>query len=258
MFSCHINYIDHCVITIGESSAKKTLSINDEEDEWMESSSDQSVDNDDDNDGDFIADDESGDELEDSADDDDDDDASDDVDSPIGTKRKSKSSKAVKKTTKTSKTPKKARTEKKTPVITPTSTIRNKMNHTLSFVDVAAFSVEKQSSTNNMSDETPMEIDSPRTINPALPLPEGVVGRGSHEHNSFDFLFPEKRRDKNGRRPTDPDYNPRTLFVPNDFLKSQTPAMVQWWYFKADNMDTVLFFKVKISTIAEISYTVYD
>ena len=77
-----------------------------------------------------------------------------------------------------------------------------------------------------------------------IDLPEGVVGRGSHEHNSFSFLLPENRKDNRGRRPDHPDFNPRTLFVPPDFLKKQTPAMAQWWIFKAENMDTVLFFKV--------------
>ncbi|KAJ8577089.1 hypothetical protein ON010_g2120 [Phytophthora cinnamomi] len=40
------------------------------------------------------------------------------------------------------------------------------------------------------------------------------------------------------------DYDPRTLKVPPEFLKKETPAMVQWWEVKAHNMDTVLFFKV--------------
>lgn len=75
-------------------------------------------------------------------------------------------------------------------------------------------------------------------------LPEGVMGRGSHEHNTFDFLRPERRCDKAGKRPQDPDYNPRTLRLPESFLKDQTPAMAQWWQFKSENMDTVLFFKV--------------
>jgi hypothetical protein len=77
-----------------------------------------------------------------------------------------------------------------------------------------------------------------------LVLPEGVVGRGSHEHNSFTFLQPSHRKDKDGHRPNHPDYNHRTLLVPSSFLHDQTPAMAQWWHFKADNMDTVLFFKV--------------
>lgn len=79
-----------------------------------------------------------------------------------------------------------------------------------------------------------------------LVLPEGVVGRGSHEHNSFAFLLPENRRDGAGVKLGQAGFNPRTLQVPPKFLADQTPAMVQWWQFKAVNMDTVLFFKVGI------------
>ena len=46
------------------------------------------------------------------------------------------------------------------------------------------------------------------------------------------------------RRPSDPLYDPRTLYVPPKFLKSQTPANQQWWELKSDLMDTILFFKV--------------
>ena len=84
---------------------------------------------------------------------------------------------------------------------------------------------------------------------PFMPLlPEGVVGRGSHEHNTWKFLLPSERKDKNGFRPDHPQYNPRSCLVPPSFLKEQTPAMAQWWILKQDNMDTVLFFKVKLKT----------
>ena len=95
---------------------------------------------------------------------------------------------------------------------------------------------------------TPCSMDSPvsNTSTPSMPvLPEGVVGRGSHEHNAFDFLQPNVRRDKDGNRPDSLKYNPRTCFVPQSFVLKQTPAMAQWWILKQDNMDTVLFFKVK-------------
>ena len=82
---------------------------------------------------------------------------------------------------------------------------------------------------------------------PFMPLlPEGVVGRGSHEHNHFPFLLPAERKDKNQHRPDHPQYNPRSCHVPPSFLKEQTPGMAQWWILKQDNMDTVLFFKVII------------
>ena len=75
----------------------------------------------------------------------------------------------------------------------------------------------------------------------------GVLAMGQHAHDvdsAFSFLRPDKIRDKNRRRPDDPDYDATTLFVPPTFLKKQTPAKQQWWEIKSDNMDAVLFFKV--------------
>ncbi|GIX68461.1 hypothetical protein CDAR_500391 [Caerostris darwini] len=53
-----------------------------------------------------------------------------------------------------------------------------------------------------------------------------------------------KKSEKNFRPSSDPNYNPRTLHVPQDFKKTLTPAMKQWWDLKTENFDTVLFFKV--------------
>lgn len=72
----------------------------------------------------------------------------------------------------------------------------------------------------------------------------GVLSAGQHKHNSWPWLT-SARKDKAGRPPSHPLYNPRTLHVPADFLAKQTPAMAQWWTFKADNMDTLLFMKVR-------------
>lgn len=47
---------------------------------------------------------------------------------------------------------------------------------------------------------------------------------GHFPHLDFDFLQPDKIRDANGRLASDPDYCPRTLFVPEAFLKQQTPG----------------------------------
>uniref|UniRef100_M4BJP3 DNA mismatch repair protein n=1 Tax=Hyaloperonospora arabidopsidis (strain Emoy2) TaxID=559515 RepID=M4BJP3_HYAAE len=74
-------------------------------------------------------------------------------------------------------------------------------------------------------------------------LPSSVAGAGNHIHDSLPWLHKE-RRDINGNAPDSPDYDPRTIKVPPEFLKKETPAMVQWWEVKATNMDTVLFFKV--------------
>ncbi|XP_044755642.1 probable DNA mismatch repair protein Msh6 [Coccinella septempunctata] len=64
------------------------------------------------------------------------------------------------------------------------------------------------------------------------------------KHNHLAFLQPDKIKDKNKRRPDHPEYDNRTLFIPDDFLNNQTPAMRQWWILKSSHMDTVLFFKV--------------
>jgi hypothetical protein len=74
-------------------------------------------------------------------------------------------------------------------------------------------------------------------------LGEGVVGYGSHEHHTWTFLH-KHRKDKFGRSPDHPDFNPRTISFPPQFIKDQTPAMKQWCEVKADNFDTILFFKV--------------
>jgi hypothetical protein len=47
------------------------------------------------------------------------------------------------------------------------------------------------------------------------------------------------------RPPSHPDFDPRTLYVPERFLNGQTPGMKLWWIFKAKAMDCVLLFKVR-------------
>ncbi|KAF6259292.1 muts domain V-domain-containing protein [Scenedesmus sp. NREL 46B-D3] len=73
----------------------------------------------------------------------------------------------------------------------------------------------------------------------------------------FPFLHPNsvsaaflagRIKDKEGRRPDDPEYNARTLQIPNAaswFKQAKvTEAQQQWWNFKADSFDSVLLFKV--------------
>ncbi|XP_067642764.1 probable DNA mismatch repair protein Msh6 [Eurosta solidaginis] len=63
-------------------------------------------------------------------------------------------------------------------------------------------------------------------------------------HQKLDFLQPQKIKDKQGRRPEHPDYDPTTLYVPEKYLDSLSPGVRQWWVLKRDNFDCVLFFKV--------------
>uniref|UniRef100_A0A0E0ES22 DNA mismatch repair protein n=1 Tax=Oryza meridionalis TaxID=40149 RepID=A0A0E0ES22_9ORYZ len=59
----------------------------------------------------------------------------------------------------------------------------------------------------------------------------------------FKFLG-EGRKDAKGRRPGNPNYDPRTLSLPSQFLNSLTGGQRQWWEFKSQHMDKVLFFKM--------------
>ena len=66
----------------------------------------------------------------------------------------------------------------------------------------------------------------------------------SWPHLSYPFLQPDLIKDAHGRRPSHPDYDPKTLFVPENFLQRQSPALKQWWNLKSQNFDTLLFFKM--------------
>ncbi|KAL0575514.1 DNA mismatch repair protein msh6 [Marasmius crinis-equi] len=59
--------------------------------------------------------------------------------------------------------------------------------------------------------------------------------------NPYSFLLDVK--DKDGRRPGDPKYDPRTLYVPPKAWKDFTPFEKQFWEIKQNHYDTVLFFQ---------------
>jgi hypothetical protein len=95
------------------------------------------------------------------------------------------------------------------------------------------------------SEATAKSTPPPAVVN-RIPLPEGVTGLGSHDHNGWTWLKPENRKDREGRKVDHPDYNPRTIHIPPAVIKAQTPAMQQWFEIKQDYFDTVLFFKVRL------------
>ncbi|ELU18588.1 hypothetical protein CAPTEDRAFT_139957, partial [Capitella teleta] len=65
-----------------------------------------------------------------------------------------------------------------------------------------------------------------------------------YPHMIEDFLQPGKMRDAEKRTRDHPEYDARTIYVPDAFLNKQTPAMRQWWQLKAKHFDTILFFKM--------------
>lgn len=66
---------------------------------------------------------------------------------------------------------------------------------------------------------------------------------GQRQAEKFKFLG-DGRKDAKGRRPGHPAYDPRTLSLPPQFLANLTGGQRQWWEFKSQHMDKVLFFKM--------------
>lgn len=96
----------------------------------------------------------------------------------------------------------------------------------------------------NHSPQTPKR-DIVSTRNPTSKKNEEAHANGARWlHETLDFLRPEKIRDAEGRKPTDSNYDPHTLYVPPDFLAKQTPGMRQWWTLKSKYADAILFFKM--------------
>ncbi|CCL98235.1 uncharacterized protein FIBRA_00229 [Fibroporia radiculosa] len=57
------------------------------------------------------------------------------------------------------------------------------------------------------------------------------------------FSFLQDVRDKDGLRPGEPGYDPRTLYVPAKAWKEFTPFEKQFWEIKQNHFDTILFFQ---------------
>ena len=83
-------------------------------------------------------------------------------------------------------------------------------------------------------DDAQLKENSQSTTNESISFP----------HLTYTFLNENKIKDKCGRRPDHPEYDSRTLYVPESHLQTQTPGQNQWWKIKSENFDTVLFFKM--------------
>ncbi|KAF5356840.1 hypothetical protein D9756_006462 [Leucocoprinus leucothites] len=57
------------------------------------------------------------------------------------------------------------------------------------------------------------------------------------------YSFLQDVKDKDGRRPREPGYDPRTLFIPAYAWKEFTPFEKQFWEIKQNHYDTILFFQ---------------
>lgn len=64
------------------------------------------------------------------------------------------------------------------------------------------------------------------------------------DHEKLEWLHDGRRKDGKRRRQSEDDYDPTTLYVPEDFLNRNTPGMRRWWQLKSGMFDTVIFYKV--------------
>ncbi|KAI5108601.1 DNA mismatch repair protein Msh6 [Silurus meridionalis] len=69
-------------------------------------------------------------------------------------------------------------------------------------------------------------------------------GTGVWDHEKLDWLQDGRRKDARRRRQSEEEYDPTSLYVPEDFLNRVTPGMRRWWQLKSEMFDTVLFYKV--------------
>ncbi|CAN6210658.1 unnamed protein product [Urochloa humidicola] len=108
------------------------------------------------------------------------------------------------------------------------------------------FSFEAVNTTGKVDPEVPVSCSRKEqttgNVNTAL-TGEAAERFGQRDVEKFKFLG-EGRKDAKGRRPGSPGYDPRTLLLPSQFLKSLTGGQRQWWEFKSQHMDKVLFFKM--------------
>ncbi|KAJ0066729.1 hypothetical protein NL108_002355, partial [Boleophthalmus pectinirostris] len=72
----------------------------------------------------------------------------------------------------------------------------------------------------------------------------GSGGATVWDHEKLEWLQDGRKKDGKRRRQSEEDYDPSSLYVPDDFLNRQTPGMRRWWQLKADMYDTVIFYKV--------------
>ncbi|KXN86517.1 DNA mismatch repair protein msh6 [Leucoagaricus sp. SymC.cos] len=57
------------------------------------------------------------------------------------------------------------------------------------------------------------------------------------------YIFLQDVRDVYGKRPGEPGYDPRTLYIPSSAWKEFTPFEKQFWEIKQNHYDTILFFQ---------------
>lgn len=159
-----------------------------------------------------------------------------------------------------------ATTTTKTPAVknarTPSVALNNSMSVTPATLPTAGRPSQQQRSSLSLAATTPaggrnadianmvqMKKDSPaRAVleDTAPPGTNDASRFSSRDAARFPFLHPDKIRDSQKRRPSDPGYDPTTIHIPPDWFKTNkiSEGQRQWWDFKASHWGSVLLFKM--------------
>lgn len=57
------------------------------------------------------------------------------------------------------------------------------------------------------------------------------------------FALPENRMDKNMRKPSDPEYDPTSLYISRNDYATLPDGMKRYWDIKKNNMEKILFWR---------------
>ena len=83
-----------------------------------------------------------------------------------------------------------------------------------------------------------------KMIHKYMPNKATLDGASEPVVSKFGWLNPASIKDASRRRPSDPLYDKKTLYIPSGELDKMTASQRQYWDIKRNYMDVVLFFKV--------------
>jgi len=73
---------------------------------------------------------------------------------------------------------------------------------------------------------------------------ENAFDYNQFQDSTPDWAKKEQMRDKNKRRPGDPQFDHTALFIPESEMKKLSPTMRQYWKIKSENYDKIVLFKL--------------
>lgn len=80
-------------------------------------------------------------------------------------------------------------------------------------------------------------------IKPSVPKPKGKTGSNFTKHNEERYYWLVDEKDAQKRPVSDPEYDPRTLYIPSSAWAKFTAFEKQYWEIKSKMWDCVVFFK---------------